>query len=255
MILMVCVILLFALSMSFDQVVQTQRTLGWALQIFGLAFTVLLTEIVLAAMGIRFGLLYRAPYYMLLGVMFAAPVWVTSILELPGSYLRSWASLLFAPAAALGILGRGAGGASRRRICEPNGTPWCWPAFPMPVFVALAVGVGLRCYTLTVSFDPMEGSQSVFAPYFLAPLILAWSVLLAEVGIAWRKPALTNVALCLPMLALVLSLLLPHGDTAAGYFLGQFVRELGSPALLTALFGVAAYAYLWFRHQSQARLA
>ena len=71
-----------------------------------------------------------------------------------------------------------------------NGSPWQWPWYPWPLFVMLAVGVALRTYALCVSFHPSRGPATMFEPYFFVPFLFAVNILLLEIAIGSRRPAL-----------------------------------------------------------------
>ena len=86
-----------------------------------------------------------------------------------------------------------------------NGSPWQWPWYPWPLFVMLGVGVGLRSYSLCISFHPSRGAATMFEPYFFVPFLFAINVLLLEIGIAARRPALLRRMMAAPLGLLLLS--------------------------------------------------
>ena len=60
-----------------------------------------------------------------------------------------------------------------------NGSPWRWPLYPWSLFLIMAGGLALRCYSLCMSFHYVNGSRTIFGPYFLVPIGLAVSAHLA----------------------------------------------------------------------------
>ena len=98
-----------------------------------------------------------------------------------------WALFGFSPLAGLALLllvPAARGGAA---YVAKNGSPWRWPLYPWSLFVVIAGGVGVRCYSLCVSFHYVSGSQTIFGPYFLVPIGLAVSLIWLEIGIAARR--------------------------------------------------------------------
>ncbi len=51
-----------------------------------------------------------------------------------------------------------------------NGSPWQQPLYPWSLFFVIALGIGIRCYSLCVSFHFRERQPNhLCGPYFLVP--------------------------------------------------------------------------------------
>ena len=142
---------------------------------------------VLRAIRLRLPGWYRAAYYAILALVFLYPIALAPVLSEPESPRLQWALFGFSPLAALALLllvPAAQGGAA---YVAKNGSPWRWPLYPWSLFFVIAGGVGVRCYSLCVSFHYVNGSQTIFGPYFLVPIGLAVSLIWLEIGIAARR--------------------------------------------------------------------
>src|SRR5439155_5067863 len=124
-----------------------------------------------------------------------------------------------------------------------TGTPWRWPFYPWSLFVFLTVGVAIRAWWLTIAFEPAKGPDAYFRPYFLLPLVLAWSVLVLEMGIARRSFGALAAAMLLPLLGVMLGFPGPGQSPVEIDFLSRLTLALGSPAQI-AIYGSLAF-YAW----------
>ena len=171
----------------------------------GLAFSVVVSELVLRGVRLRLPILFRLPYYALLALFFLYPLLLGPWQGPENDPHLRWLLAGFSPLAGLATLTllpairRGA------NYVRDNGSPWQWPWYPWPLFVVLGVGVGLRSYALCVSFHPSRGPATMFEPYFLVPFLFAVNVLLLEIGIASRRPALLRWMMAAPLGLLLLS--------------------------------------------------
>jgi len=203
-ILLLIVLIFLAISMSFDEVLSADLATGRLYFLGGLAFAVVLSELVLR--GVRLGLpiLFRLPYYLILALFFLYPLLLGPWQDQENDPHIRWLLAGFSPLAGLATLTllpairRGAD------YVRNNGSPWQWPWYPWPLFVVLALGVGLRCYALCVSFHPSRGPATMFEPYFLVPFLLAVNILLVEIGITSR-PSLLRWMMAAPLGLLLLS--------------------------------------------------
>jgi hypothetical protein len=138
--------------------------------------------------------------------------------------------------------------ASRRRGQDVvnNGTPWGWPLYPWSLFVLVGVGVLLRAYAMTMSFDPTKGLASGFQPYFVIPLVLSWLLLWAE-GADHAKPGRPAFAVFAPLLLIVLAFPGASANPSQARYLTMLQDSIGAPIQITGILLIAYFAYLWLR--------
>ena len=72
-ILLLIVLIFLAISMSFDEVLSADLATGRLYFLGGLAFSVVLSELVLRGVRLRLPILFRLPYYALLGAVLSLP--------------------------------------------------------------------------------------------------------------------------------------------------------------------------------------
>jgi len=250
--LLVIVLLLLALSVSFDEILLRAPGTGRTLLLLGLLFSVLVSESVLECLGIRLRTWFRVPWCAMLGLFFAYPLALQPLVRLEGTgeIEAQWGAFLFPVAAALALLLLLPAIHKGADYAKENGTPWRWPWFPWSLFVLLLFGIGVRSYYLTLSFHVAVpvGLDSIFGLYFLAPIVLAAAVLLLEAGLVSRKPAVQFAALALPALAVLFSLTAGEGTTwTYNHFLRMFTSAFGPPIFVTALAVSAFYVYACVR--------
>ncbi len=225
MILLVIVLVLLALSVSFDRIVLEKPASGARFLLAGLTFSVLVSECVLGSLKIRLAARYRLPYYLLLALLFAYPVGLAQLSITGRDIAMAWGVFLF-PLCASAVLMTLWPAAGRPAQDEPpSGTPWSWPWFPWSLFALLLIAVALRSYSLSMAFEASKGSAVSFQPYFLSPLVLASAVLLLEMSIANGSRRMQRVALLLPALVLPLSLWLWQLNPVAARFLVLLCRR------------------------------
>lgn len=245
MILLVIVLLFLALSVSFDKVVLNNPLAGAPLLLWGLVFSVALSEGLLRALGMRLALVYRVPYYAMLSLLFGYPL-LLAWLSLDGYiHALAWGVYLFpwlAGGAFLTLLPAARRGHADRRA---NGTPWRWPLYPWTLFVFLWLCFAIRTYWVSFAFEARWGLEAQFEPHFLAPLVLAAAIVLLEIGVATRRRVVQRVAMLLPLAVIPLALF----DTAASDspFAELFRSSLGSPAQLACWALLAFYSASWLR--------
>ena len=132
-------------------------------------------------------------------MVFLYPIALSPILSQPESPRLQWALFGFSPLAALALLllvPAARGGAA---YVAKNGSPWRWPLYPWSLFFVIAMGVCVRCYSLCVSFHFVNGSQTIFGPYFLVPIGFAVSLIWLEIGVAARRPGVMFAASATPL--------------------------------------------------------
>ena len=242
--LLLIVMMFVAMATSGDDTMAAGPQKGALRYLAGFLFAVVVTESVLRGIRLRLPGWYRGAYYAILGLVFLYPIALAPALGSPESSLLQWALFGFSPLAALALLllipaARGGPG-----YVSANGSPWRWPLYPWSLFFVLAGGVGIRCYSLCVSFHFVNGSQTIFGPYFLVPIGLALSLVWLEIGIAARRQGVMFAASAMP---LVLALLATTGhryEAVYMNFLELFRQSLGAtPVFLTLVAAAIFLAY------------
>jgi hypothetical protein len=242
-ILLVIVLMFFMLSTSLDAVSLTLPLAGSLILAAGLAFSIALSEGLLRGLRIQLAPQYRVPYYLMLSLLFVWPIAMVWINFFSLTTARPWALLAFPALAALALLTLLPAARTSRRREPATGTPWPWPYFPWSLFVYLTIGVAIRSWWLTISFEPSHGPDAYFRPYFLFPLCLTWGALTLEIGKARHSPHTIAAGLALPLAGL-LFVFPGHGQgLVETTFLNRLIATLGSPAQL-AVWGLIAF-YLW----------
>jgi len=243
-ILLVLLFLFMAISTSFDSCCVQNRRLAWVLLGGGLAFAVSISEWLLRGLALKLPWVYRTPYYLLLAVLFAAPLAVSADSE-SGSAAQ-WRILCFPLVAAVCLAGLAPAVHQGRKALRGNAAPWAWPMYPWSIFGFLGVAVVLRTYLLCIAFVDAPQMQHAFGCYFLAPLLIAFLFLLLEAGIASKRQWAAHAALiAAPLLLAVCS----TGSGSATYdtFLAEVTATLGAPFWLATWALIAFYGYACFR--------
>jgi len=127
-----------------------------------------------------------------------------------------------------------------------NGTPWGWPLYPWSLFVLVGVGIVLRAYAISMSFDPTKSAASGFQLYFLIPLALSWLLLWTE-GADQSKPGRQFIAVVAPLSLLPFALPGPGSSLTQMRYLDLLRSSIGSPIQVTASLLVCYFVYLWYR--------
>ncbi|CAN5873210.1 hypothetical protein BH23PLA1_BH23PLA1_27700 [soil metagenome] len=271
-ILLLVVLLFLAISVTFDETLAADPALGRLFYLGGLLFSVVVSESLLRGMGLRMRALYRLPYYLILGLFFAYPVALSPWLDRPETPELQWALFGFSTVAGLAFLTLLPAVRRGPKYLEKNGSPWRWPLYPWVLFGLLGVVAAARSYSLCVSFhfvapSPVEmnmldsrsysmagsldfllGSRLIFGPYFLIPLLLAWGVLLLEMGLVSGRRLAQRVALVLPLGLLAMAMGGHRPDPIYRRFLELLADGLGgTPAFLTLLAALGFYVYAMLR--------
>jgi hypothetical protein len=197
--LLLIVILVLAMAMSFDDTMADDARRGSLGYLGGFAFAVVVSETVLRTIQLRLSGWYRAAYYAILALVFLYPIALAPVLSEPESPRLQWALFGFSPLAGLALLLLVPAARGRAAFVAKNGSPWRWPLYPWSLFFVMAGGVGVRCYSLCVSFHYVGGSRTIFGPYFLVPIGLALAFIWLEIGIAARRRGVMVVASLMPL--------------------------------------------------------
>jgi hypothetical protein len=245
-ILLILLLQFFALSVGFDELCNTDPYLAIGLLAFGFVFSLVVSESVIRGIGVYFPAVYRLPFYAIIGLMFAYPVYVSNgLFTVHPDVIRDRIAAfpMIAGCLLLSLLP-----AVRRgsRAIEKNGTPWRWPWYPWSVFAVLAVGICARFFALGLSFNPEPGMESAMGLYHLVPLLLAGSLLVVEIGIVENRPRVGyGVLLAVPLL-LGLATPVVTDNYAYGQALDVLSHSAGSPIWLTLVSLAAFYSWaLW----------
>lgn len=249
-ILLVIVLLFFMLSTSLDFHLLFTLTAPLPGTLFlagGLAFSILVSEGLLRGLQIGLPASYRGPYYFVLTMLFAYPV-VLGWMNYYSMYeALAWALFAFPLVAAIALLTLLPAARTPPWKEIKTGTPWKWPYYPWSLFVFLTLGVAIRAWWLTIAFEPAKGPDAYFRPYFLLPVILAWSVLVLEMGLVRRSIWAIGAAMVLPLCGLVVCLPGAGRSTVEIEFLHRLTSTIGSPAQLTVWSLLGFYGWAWMR--------
>lgn len=253
-ILLVIVLLFFMLSSSLDVVLLDAPLLGTCLLGGGLLFSIGLSETLLRALRIGLPGQYRWPFYAMLGLLFLHPV-VTAWVSLQALYAaRSLAIYGFPTLAAAALLTLLPAARMRAEEEPASGTPWRWPMYPWSLFVFLTLGFVIRSWWVTISFEAVIGTESCFRPFFLLPIVLAWSALLLEMGKARENLMTQGIGLALPLLGLVLGFPGEGSTSLEASLYSGLAGSVGSPPQLAVWSLLAFYAWAWLRSAAVAEV-
>lgn len=239
-------VLMIALSSSFDRVCLDNAAQGARFLISGLGCSLVMSEMLFRFLGLRFPWTYRLPFYSLLILLFAYPIWLGYLSLQSRNMEMSWCVMGFSTIAAALFTMLVPAARRRGQDVVNNGTPWNWPLYPWSLFVLVGVGVLLRAYAMSMSFDPTKGSAIGFQSYFIIPLILSWLLLWNE-GADQSKPARRGFAVCAPLALVVLAFPGSGANLSQARYLAMLHDSIGSPIQITAALLIVYFVYLWLR--------
>jgi hypothetical protein len=243
--LLVLVVMMFlAIAMSCDDTMAADPSRGVLGYLGGFGFAVAVTEGVLRTIRLRLPGWYRLGYYGILSLVFLYPIALGPLLGDPENPSLQWALFGFAPLAGLAVSALVPAARRGRAYLEKNGSPWRWPMYPWALFVVLVGGLCVRCSALCVSFHYVNGSRTIFGPYFLVPIGLAVSVVWLEMGIVSGRRGIMTAASALPLGLAILAATGNPYETVYRQFLGRFIDTLGaSPLCLSLVAAIMFQAY------------
>ena len=242
--LLLIVMMFLAMATSGDDTMAVDPRRGALGYLGGFLFAVVVTESVLRTIRLRLPGWYRAAYYVILALVFLYPIALAPILSEPQSPRLQWALFGFSPLAGLALLLLVPAARAGAPYVAKNGSPWRWPLYPWSLFFVVALGVGVRCYSLCVSFHYVNGARTIFGPYFLVPIGLALSVVWLEIGIAARRRGVMIAAAAMPLALAFLATTGHRYEPVYLHFLDMFRQTLGgSPVFLTLVAAAVFLAY------------
>jgi hypothetical protein len=246
MVALLVVVMLPAISITFDDQLVDDPKSGLWYGVGGAAFASLMSEVLLRGLRVRLPTGYRVPYHQLLASFFMYPLLVRHFADTPDDPQLAWTMFGFAPLvcaillACLPAVARGNGYVSQ------NGTPWGWPLYPTSIFVLLTVCAAGRTWYLCRSFHFVGDHEGVFGVYLLIPLVFAAAAWCAVGGIRTKNRPAQIAALALPLLAVAMATVDPGRDYVFGRFLSSYQGAFGAlPPLATIVVAAAFYGVLW----------
>lgn len=244
--LLLVVLILLALSVTFDETLTRDRLAGAAHCAIGFALAVLLSEWLLRVLRMRLPGWYRLSYYLSLALFFGYPVALAFLNSTASDVAVSWILFGFSAAQGIAFLALTPAVSSGAAYVKNNGTPWPWPLYPWSLFFVLGFAVCARAYYLCVSMHFLPGSDSIFSLFFLAPFFFAIAILLVEASRGSERWLAHIFAASMPVVILRLTLASPGPGSPAWSFYRDFTSTTGG----TPLFWVVALSCLYYAYAS-----
>jgi hypothetical protein len=243
-ILLVVVMMFVAMAMSCDDTMAAGPSKGALGCVAGFVFAVVVTEAVLHTIRLKVPGWYRVAYYLIVGLVFLYPVGLWPLLGNPENRSLQWALFSFGPLAGLAVATLVPAARRGAAYVAKNGSPWSWPLYPWALFVVLIGGLCIRCSALCVSFHYVEGSRSIFGPYFLVPIGLAVSLVALEIGIISGRRAVMVAASAAPLALAILAATGHRHELVYQNFLRMFIQTVGaSPFYLVSVAAILFLVY------------
>jgi hypothetical protein len=242
--LLLIVLMFLGISVTFDGILADSPEQAPRYYIFGWLFAGTISELLLRSLRLRLGWLFRAPFHLLLGLLFFYPLVLAPRLGTPNDPVLAWELFGFSSIAALIFLCLIPAVRRGPAYVADNGSPWPWPWFPWVLFGMLGFCVSLRAYYLCVSLHFVGASNSIFAPYFLVPLGLAAILLLLEAGLVIGSQRVVRWAIFLPLSLILMASIGHDSDPVYQGFLTLFEQRFGATPLVVTLWLAAAFYLL-----------
>ncbi len=257
--LLLVVLLLLALSTGLDQKLLQDFSQGAPIVVGMWFFSVFIIEGLIRATRIVLPFVYRFSLHWTLAAFFFFPVLLSLKIQTTTSAnsleLQLWVSF-FSTLVSIGFLPLLFCFKNGQRDFQRNGTPWQWPAYPLPLWVILVfAGLG-RAYYLTVSFNPSIGNDSFFHPFLLVPMVGVTSLLLGELAYQEKSRVFQNLSLGLSLSLPLLAFPVWVQGSNSGIFYEDFTEVAFHPllgAIIQVLF-LALY-HEWRRESFGSALA
>lgn len=249
-IFMILLLLYLEMALCADSLVQAEPLRAARLLAVGLVVAVAISEFLLHSLRLRLPASFRFPYYLQLGLLFLYPLALQPSLQTQDDVATTWQIFAFPFLVGLAVLSLWPAMRRGPDAVRDNGSPWAWGWYPWTLFVFLGFCLCLRSYTLCLSFDAATALgaeaayrlESIFGPYFLAPVLFAVAVLLLESGIQNSQRTVQAFALCLPVLIVALSFPGTGRNAADAEFINRLLGTVGSPAWCSLVAAVVFYA-------------
>jgi hypothetical protein len=258
-VLLLVVLMFVATSASFDEVLTMNQSQGVQLALGGYAMVILITELILRGIRLRFPWLFRLPYYLILGVFFLYPALLSPLVKYPDAEILHWGLFAFSSVVSVAFLTLLPAVRRGSEYTRDNGSPWRWPFYPWSLFVFLAVALPLRAYLMSGSLHVVVGPNQhniLFAPWFLVPFVFAVGLILLELGLVAKNAVTQAVALLFPFGGIGLAFIPRLHDELAAGFLTTFLESVRfSPAFLTILGSILFFALALLRNVPGSSLA
>jgi hypothetical protein len=262
-ILLILLALFLELGMTADDVIIGDRSTGRAMALVAWMISVAVAEFILIGLRIRLKVLYRIPFHLFLGLILLYPIAIVHGDYPHNAQQNNWTILLFPVIAAgiiLSLIPAVRRGASYVKI---NGTPWLWPLYPWSLFSFLIAIVLFRSYALCLSFDPVLDVswhaalqlQNCFGGIYLAPIVLAVSVLCLEGHLSTGSEPVRRVGLLLPFSAMYLAWPGRSDGVLYSEVLEQVTLQVASPIWLTVSLSVFLFACAMVRRIRNSEIA
>jgi hypothetical protein len=248
-VLLLVVLMFLATSVTFDEVLIIDPVRGFVCYLGGFLFAILVSEAVLAGIGLRLPALFRIPYYLILALFFLYPLALRPLVDSdwPRWENLMWGLFLFSSVAGLVFLTLLPAIRRGPAYVEDNGSPWRWPLYPWVLFGMLALAVPARSFLISWSLHPLalvNVTYFVFGPYFLVPFGFAIAILLLEIGLVSGRREALWLALAMPAGLIMLAVAGQRPDPVYLEFRAMFTQQLGAdPFFLTILASTVFYFY------------
>jgi hypothetical protein len=242
-ILLLVVLMLLAMSVTFDQALAENPRVGMWYFVGGFLFSLAISEGLFRGLPLRLRAGFRIPYYLLLGLFFLYPVALSPWIRTPFSPVLEWGLFVFSGCAGLIYLTLLPAVNRGPAYVRHNGSPWRWPLYPWVLFGTLAFGVCGRAFYLCYDLHGVNRSVIIFKPYFLVPFLLAINTLVLQIGRRSHLKTVLAVALVMPAVLAALALTPAPAQASDWGFLENFTRTFGmSPLCLTLWAATVFYA-------------
>ncbi len=146
--LLLVVLMLLAISTSFDETLElTVENPGTSIPLLfygALAFAVVVCEVLLRGIGLRFPARFRLPFYAILATFYLYPVLLIQWMRNPLAPSVNWGLFGFATVMGGMFLTLLPAVRSGPNYVSNNGSPWRWPWYPWILFGVLGFGVCAR---------------------------------------------------------------------------------------------------------------
>ena len=197
-ILLLIVFLLASLSLGFDELLLSSFGEALAPLAAAAGFVVVVCEGLLMALRLRFPWRYRLPFYSLLAVTYATPVVLAQVAQSGEAASVEYGVLASSVAVAVALLTALPSVRGAAISLGDRGSPWRWPWYPWAALVVVSVAAMARILIVRYAF----GARDLGLLPLVLPL-LAWSVLLTEVGFRGRSLGQRAAGVCGVLLPLV----------------------------------------------------